>query len=177
VLYLLLAIIIFYCAIRVMSAARLLDAAIWLAFSSAMVALLIYILGAPQVAVIELSVGAGLVTVLFVFAFSIVGEATVDTATLIPRPLVWLLILALAFVLAWFIYPMPLPQPETSGMSFGEMLWNQRGLDVIAQVVLILAGVMGLIGLLSESRPIQLPFLPIFASQVGETKALEEEKQ
>lgn len=173
--YLLLAIIIFYCAARVMNAQRLLDAAIWLAFTSALVALFIYILGAPQVAVIELSVGAGLVTVLFVFAFSIVGEATVDTATLIPRPLVWLLVLALAFVLAWFIFPMPVPQLEAGDATFGEMLWSQRGLDVIAQVVLILSGVMGLIGLLSEHRPIHLPTLAALASKPGEKKALEEE--
>jgi len=39
-------------------------------------AVLIYLLGAPEVAVIELSVGSGLVTVLFVFAFSITGETT-----------------------------------------------------------------------------------------------------
>lgn len=174
-LYLLLAIIIFYCAIRVMSAQRLLDAAIWLAFTSAMVALLIYTLSAPQVAVIELSVGAGLVTVLFVFAFSIVGEATVDTATLIPRPLVWLLILALSFVLAWFIFPLPAAQPESTGVTFGEMLWSQRGLDVIAQVVLIFSGVLGLIGLLSESKPIRLPALTALASRDGDKKALEEE--
>ena len=158
-LYLLLAIAIFYCAIRVMSSARLLNAAIWLAFTSALVSVLVFILGAPQVAVIELSVGAGLVTVLFVFAFSIVGEATVDTATLIPRPLVILLVAGLAFVLGWFIYPVPMPEPDPVGISFGEMLWGSRGLDVIAQVVLIFSGVMGLIGLLSEGLPLKLPSL------------------
>jgi uncharacterized MnhB-related membrane protein len=165
VLYLLLAIAILYCAFRVMSAVRLLNAAIWLALTSALVSLLVYILGAPQVAVIELSVGAGLVTVLFVFAFSIVGEATVDTATLIPRPLVILLIAGLAFVLGWFIYPMPGPALNPVGISFGKMLWGSRGLDVIAQVVLIFSGVLGLIGLLSEGPALKLPTMATFASR------------
>ena len=82
-----------YCAYQVMNSPRLLNATIWLAFTSAMVAALIYSLGAPYVAVIELSVGAGLVTVLFVFAFSIVGEATIDEMTIITRkaaPVSWL---------------------------------------------------------------------------------------
>ena len=57
---------------------RLLVSAIWLAVTSALVALMIYLLGAPQVAVIELSVGAGLVTVLFVFAINISGEEALN---------------------------------------------------------------------------------------------------
>jgi hypothetical protein len=32
------------------------------------------------------------------------------------------------------------------------MLWQQRGLDVLAQIVLIFAGVLGLLGLLAEAR-------------------------
>jgi hypothetical protein len=30
------------------------------------------------------------------------------------------------------------------------MLWQQRGLDVLVQIVLVFAGVMGLLGLLAE---------------------------
>jgi uncharacterized MnhB-related membrane protein len=150
---LLLVIAMLYCAYRVMNAHRLLHAVIWLALTSATTAILIYTLGAAEVAVIELSVGAGLVTVLFVFAFSIVGEATVDEITLIPRPFVWLLILAAAFVLGWFVFPIPIFRTSALQVPFGRMLWEQRSLDVIAQIVLIFSGVMGLIGLLSETRP------------------------
>jgi uncharacterized MnhB-related membrane protein len=62
------------CAVQAVRVQRLLNSALWLAGASALVALLIYMLGAPEVAVIELSVGAGLVTVLFVFAINIAGE-------------------------------------------------------------------------------------------------------
>lgn len=49
-------------------AKSLLASALWLAGVSARVAALLYDLGAHEVAVVELSVGAGLVTVLLLFA-------------------------------------------------------------------------------------------------------------
>lgn len=152
---LILVIAVIYCAFQVMNSAKLLNVTIWLAFTSALVAILIFRLGAPHVAVIELSVGAGLVTVLFVFAFSIVGEATFDETTLIPRPLVWFLILVVAFVIGWYVFPLPETLTFPITIPFGRMLWEQRGLDVIAQIVLIFSGVMGLIGLLAEPKRIQ----------------------
>ena len=62
------------CALQAVRGTRLLIAALWLAGASALTALMMFRLGAPEVAVIELSVGAGLVTVLFVFAINIAGE-------------------------------------------------------------------------------------------------------
>jgi uncharacterized MnhB-related membrane protein len=59
------------CTVMAVRGKHLLVSAIWLAGSSAFVALLLFRMGAPEIAVIELSVGAGLVTVLFVFAINI----------------------------------------------------------------------------------------------------------
>lgn len=154
-IFLLLVLSTLFCAFQVMRSARLLIATLWLALTSALVAVLIYMLGAPEVAVIELSVGAGLVTVLFVFAFSILGELTVDEITIVPRPLVWVLVLGIVLGLSWLILPTAAEAlPVTSETLFADMLWQHRGLDVLAQMVLIFAGVMGLIGLLSETRPL-----------------------
>lgn len=152
---------ILVCAYRTVRAQRLINVTIWLAVTSALTAMLIYTLGAPEVAVIELSVGAGLVTVLFVFAFTITGETTLDVVTLVPRGLVWLLTLAVVLALSRLILPVqsllgPTLQTGSAMVSetdFGHMLWQQRGLDVVAQMVLIFAGVMGLLGLLSTSGP------------------------
>jgi len=155
--YVLLAVVAVYCAYQVMRARRLLNVTIWLAITSALVAIQLYLLGAPEVAVMELSVGAGLVTVLFVYAFSIVGEATVDEITTLPRPLVWIMILGASFLLGWFVLPLAPAQSAAAENTFAQVLWRQRGLDVIAQVVLIFSGVMGLLGLLSDTRESEKP--------------------
>jgi uncharacterized MnhB-related membrane protein len=159
--YLILVIAILICAFRAMRAALLINVTIWLAGTSALTAVLIYMLGAPAVAVIELSVGAGLVTVLFVFSFSITGEITTDERTLLPRGLVWVMVIALVGLLSWLLLPLRgetilqirTGLPAVSEPDFGAMLWQQRGLDVLVQMVLIFAGVMGLLGLLSTSGP------------------------
>lgn len=140
------------CAYQVMRAKRLILATIWLACTSALLATLLYRLGAPQVAVMELSVGAGLVTVLFVFAFSIVGEMTWDPLSLVPKPLAWSMCLAAFLLMGWFILPLTDGRSPVALDSFSNVLWHQRGLDVLAQIVLIFSGVIGLLGLLSERQ-------------------------
>lgn len=138
------------CAYQVMRAQRLILSTIWLACTSALLATMLYRLGAPQVAVMELSVGAGLVTVLFVFAFSITGEITQDPKTIVPRPLVWGLTLGMVLLMGWFILPLTDSRSPITLDTFRTILWDQRGLDVLAQIVLIFSGVIGLLGLLSE---------------------------
>ena len=73
------------CAIQAIRARRLIVSALWLAGTSAILSLIFYLVGAYLVAVIELSVGAGLVTVLFVFAISIAGEEAVELRSLVPE--------------------------------------------------------------------------------------------
>ncbi len=139
------------CAVQAIRAARLLAAAIWLAGVSAFVAIALYVMGAQQVAVIELSVGAGLVTVLFVFAISIAGEEAMEVGSIIPRPVAWVLVGIAAVLLALMTLPalgVELPVVED---SFAEMLWQERGLDVLVQIVLIFAGVLGVLGLLGDT--------------------------
>jgi uncharacterized MnhB-related membrane protein len=149
--YVLLAVGVVFCAIHAMRAKQLLASAVWLAGVSAFIALIFYVLGAREVAVIELSVGAGLVTVLFVYAIAIAGEEAMNARSLVPKPLAWglvVLVLALLGVGDW-------PTLSGSGQAgmeapFGTVLWEARGLDVLVQVVLIFAGVMGVLGLLAE---------------------------
>jgi len=142
-------------AVSAIRARRLLASAVWLAGVSALVSIALYLYGAPQVAVIELSVGAGLVTVLFVFAISISGDETIDSHPLIPWP-VWVgMSVLFVFLLGWYLLPAsvnPLAAKTSTG-SLSELLWQSRGLDVLVQVVLIFSGVLGLLGLLAEARP------------------------
>lgn len=144
---------ILVCAAQTIGTQRLLHSALWLAGCSALVALEMYLLGAPEVAVIELSVGAGLVTVLFVFAINIAGDEPVPVQSIVPRPLALGLVLVSVALLAWMdidIWGMQVPvlQPH----YFKTVLWENRLLDLLLQVVLIFAGVLGVLGLLAEPR-------------------------
>jgi len=140
------------CALQAIRARQLLASAIWLAAVSALVAIALYLIGAPQVAVIELSVGAGLVTVLFVFAISIAGEDAMTLSAAVPRPLAAILVILSAGLLGWMTLPALGIAPPLAESPFAQMLWEERGLDVLVQVVLIFAGVIGVLGLLSEGR-------------------------
>ena len=155
-------------ALQAIRAPRLITAALWLAAVSMQLAVMLFLLGAPDVAVIELSVGAGLVTVLFVFAISVAGELTEDLPTIVPRPLAASLILFVIILLTYFILPAPIPAPAAAEADFATVMWEQRAVDVWLQVALIFAGVLGLLGLLTEElvpvkKPVQVqPEEPVF---------------
>jgi uncharacterized MnhB-related membrane protein len=155
-LYLLLVVGLLFCALQAIRAERLLAAALWLAGLSALLSIFLYALGAPEIAVVELSVGAGLLTVLLVFAVSIAGDGASAARTLVPRPVAWGLIALASLLLAWTIVPwlpMQLPNAEP---PFGRVLWHERGLDVLGQVALIFAGAIGVLGLLADSDPAEV---------------------
>ncbi|MEJ2706813.1 MAG: NADH-quinone oxidoreductase subunit J [Anaerolineales bacterium] len=155
---LLLALVAVVFALQAIQAKRLLTSAMWLAGVSALLASLFYLMGAPFVAVIELSVGAGLVTVLFVFAISVAGEEWTDLRPTLPQALsISLALLAIAVVGA---FSLPLQAGPAAGAEppLAQVVWEQRGLDVLVQVVLIFAGVLGLLGLLAEAKaPLAYP--------------------
>ena len=139
------------CALMAIGARRLLIAALWLAGCSAFLALAIALMGAPEVGVVELSVGAGLVTVIFVFAINIAGEETAVTKSLVPRPLAWVLMGLFLFLLLWLTVPrlvVPSFAPDT--LPFMSAIWEERRLDTVLQVALIFSGVLGSLGLLAE---------------------------
>ncbi len=140
------------CAIRAIRARQLLSAALWLAGVSALTALMLYKLGAEQVAVVELSVGAGLVTVLFVFAISIAGDDGLAEREFIPN---WFTIgLVGIFLVILGLMMLPLDEIDGAGSNtaMAEMLWENRTLDVLLQTVLIFSGVLCLLGLLTDSH-------------------------
>lgn len=129
---------------------RLITAALWLAITSALTATLLYRAGALEMAVIELSVGAGLVTILFVFSIAIAGDDGMRTRSLVPPLLAWLLIGGAAVLLVWSILPLGAVETAVDEAPFAVVLWEQRSLDVLVQIGLIFAGVIGILGLLAE---------------------------
>jgi uncharacterized MnhB-related membrane protein len=180
----LLMVAVLICAIQAMRAKRLLHSAIWLAGVSALLAVVFYQLGAHQVAVIELSVGAGLVTVLFAFAIGIAGEDQIPLNPIIPRVVIWGLVLAAIALIGWQAIPFAreafLPPAEQAAAAaeapIQAVIWEQRQLDLLVQIVLIFSGVLGMLGLLAEAKaPLQRPVAEeIAADRERELTALEE---
>ncbi|HUE99069.1 MAG TPA: hydrogenase subunit MbhD domain-containing protein [Anaerolineales bacterium] len=139
-----------FCAYRAIVAKRILSATIYLACISALTSAIIYLLGATEVAVMELSVGAGLVTVLLVYALSVVGDDAMDPASVIPKPLAFGIVGLVTVILGWMAYPALQSTVEAGSTNLANVLWQNRVLDVWIQIALIFSGVMGVLGLLSE---------------------------
>lgn len=144
---------ILLCAIMAIRAKRLLVSAIWLAGCSALVALFIFLLGAPEIAVIELSVGAGLVTVLFVFAINIAGEEALPAHPVISRPLAYAVIAVSALLIGWLLLPgVNVAAPALPASFLGDTLWQARSLDAFLMAVLVFAGALAMLGLLADGK-------------------------
>ncbi|GAB4541924.1 MAG: hypothetical protein Kow0063_33290 [Anaerolineae bacterium] len=153
-------------AIQAIRARKLLASALWLAGVSAMLAILMYLMGAHLLAVVELSVGAGLVTVLFVFAINVAGEETQPAPARLPRPLAWVLAGAGVVLLGWLILPLSLAEAPPRQPPLSVLLGQQRGLDMLVQMVLIFSGVLGLLGILAETKaPLKQPVAEAVAAQ------------
>jgi NADH-quinone oxidoreductase subunit J len=140
------------CAIKAVRTVHLLHAALWLAGVSAAVTLMLYLIGAYTVAVIELSLSVGLLTILLVFAISMVGADSPDipASKWINLPLLAaMLLLVIGLSLPLLAAPADTPTGEA---SYSTTFWQQREADVLAQIALIFAGVLGVLALLTESR-------------------------
>jgi len=141
-------VLVAYCAIRAVQAAQLLASVLWLAGVSATSAVILFVIGAHTMAVIELSLSLGLVTVLLVFAISMVGANSPDTV--IRKKPDLLLVMLVMIVLVTLILPANPAAPESDGSSFSTVLWETRQPDILVQIAMIFAGVMGVLRLLAH---------------------------
>ena len=140
-------------AFQAIRARGLIASALWLAGVSALTALVLYLYGAHTLAVIELSVGTGLVTVLFVLAINIAGDNPMAAGWIVPLPLAIGVSVLFVLVLGWFVLSaLPAPATASGETVFSDIFWQGRGLDVLVQVVLIFSGVLGFLGLLAEVK-------------------------
>jgi len=144
------------CALWAVIAPNLLKAAIGLAVTSAILAIIMFRLNAQLAAVFELSVCAGLITVVFISVISLthpMAESDANVRTVLRRfAFLPLLVLIVAVVFGMLdlkpdFSSLPAMAPE------GDMrvvLWGQRQLDLFAQVVVLLTGIFGVVVLLKE---------------------------
>lgn len=137
----------------------LLQAAIALALTSSVLAVVMFELGARLAAVFELSVCAGLITVVFVSAISLTrrGSAAAERALAKTRMkrFIWLpvLVVAVAAIWQWAAPALLIVAPPPTGEALGVQtaLWVGRRYDILGQVLLILTGVFGVVILFKGS--------------------------
>ena len=133
-------------------ATLLLRATIALALTSALLAVVMFSLGATLAAVLELSVCAGLISVVFVSVISLTQskgfkELVQERRSRLGRfwPLPVLLLaggVALSFVHAPVQVVLPLPGGDGDVRT---VMWTLRQLDLFGQILVILAGVLGVL--------------------------------
>lgn len=128
----------------------LLKSAISLAVASIFLSLVFFRLGAVYAGVFELSVVAGLITVLFITAIALTrndGDVAESKRHLVVFPLFFLALAVLdILVMSKLLGRIPSIQGTESG-TFGQVLWNQRTFDLVGQVGAIFAGVLAVLAL------------------------------
>jgi NADH-quinone oxidoreductase subunit J len=137
----------------------LLRGAAGLAIVSAILAVLLFRINSPIAAVFELSVCAGLIPVIFV------------TTVSLTEPMVWpeiykhmwmrlrrywmlpLILIIAGIVLTQIKFNILLALPaKISEPTVGQMLWNLRPADLLGQVIILLAGSIGIVVLFKEKK-------------------------
>jgi hypothetical protein len=92
--------------------------------------------------------------VLFVFSINMAGDETLPALTAIPRPIAWILIGVAVLLLGWFGLPLlGYPMADIKIGPLSPVLWENRTVDILLQIVLIFSGVLGVLGLFSEEDP------------------------
>lgn len=148
-------------AILAAFASDVLRSAIALLFASVGLTIIFFLLKAPMAAVFELSVSAGLITVLFVLTLSLIRPWTVEETPgrkkahfrkFAALPVICLVIAASMWVTrgSW-IGAFPI-QKVAEHATVGETLWFTRGLDLIGQVIILLVGVYGVVTLFKRGK-------------------------
>jgi NADH-quinone oxidoreductase subunit J len=139
--------------------AELLRSAIALAAASVVLTLLLFRMHAPLAAMFELSVCAGLITVVFVSAISLTKPVAEAEARELRgkrwRRYVWLPLLLIAAG-CWLCFRakihLTLPALPSGVQDVREVLWRLRRFDLLGQILVILAGVFGVVVLFKVRR-------------------------
>ena len=156
IIYISLFFLLSFCIMAVMSRS-ILKSAIYLAAASAALAVMMYLLGAEWAAVFEVSVCAGLVTVVFISSISLsnmrkedVQKLYDDKARMKYLPYV-LLFGGITVIAVAFTKDITLSVIAQSAMEdFQSVFWDTRSADILGQITAILIGGIAVVVLLKE---------------------------
>jgi len=130
----------------------LLRSAIGLAVTSVILTLVLFHLGGPLAAVFELSVCAGLITVVFISTISLTKPKTLEVrqAYRLRRMMRFVFLPMLLAIVGWYVSEAHVhleqkaaPLPASVDVRYA--LWALRRLDLVGQILIVLAGVFGVV--------------------------------
>lgn len=137
-----------------------LRSAICLAITSIALSVTLFVLHAPWAALFELSVCAGLVTVIFASTISMTREDRKSKARVTefnirfaPLPFILLLagvVLIAVVVMSGFDINTVATDTTVAVSDFKEVFWNTRQADILGQIIIILAGAFAVAILFKE---------------------------
>ena len=141
----------------------LLKASIAMAVLSAILSIIMFVLDADLAAALELSVCAGLITVIFVSAISMTrmrtesenkARAKERRRRFVFLPVILIVVLCAALFIFWPELNSLIIEPKSAGevTSSFETLWEKRLVDLLGQVVIVLAGVFGILIFFKEDK-------------------------
>jgi len=141
----------------------LLKASVAMAVLSAVLAIIMFALNADLAAALELSVCAGLITVIFISAISMTRMRTEEEnkARIKDRrrrfaflPVILIVALCAALFIFWPELNHFIIEPGIAGDTASEFetLWEKRLVDLLGQVIIVLAGVFGILIFFKEDK-------------------------
>ena len=137
----------------------LLRAVVGLALTSAVLTIIMFMLNAPLAAVFELSVCAGLIPAIFLSAISVTKRVDPEGITSHVRqqiakfwPLPLILVLAGLGLSQVHIPELAVKIAQVPQDDVRKVLWNLRHMDLLGQIVILLAGAFGVVVLQKESK-------------------------
>jgi NADH:ubiquinone oxidoreductase subunit 6 (subunit J) len=129
----------------------LIKSAISLAVASLFLGLLFFEMRAPYAGVFEISVVAGLITVLFMLVIALTksgGDVRESKLATIVFPVFFIVFAAIdLLVMKSLLSKIPALPAGAEPARFGDVLWKQRTFDLVGQLGAILAGVFAVLAL------------------------------
>ncbi|HNW97960.1 MAG TPA: hypothetical protein PKK00_06070 [Bacteroidales bacterium] len=157
VLYILLGLLVFSSLFTALIK-NTLKAVIALAIASALLSIIMFLMGAPLAAVFELSVCAGLVTAIFASTISLTDQPNPEQqAEKNKKRLSRYIYLPIIIIVVTGIILITKPGLDFTSFTstvaentVQNTIWHTRGLDIAGQIIVILAGVFGIVILFKE---------------------------
>ena len=144
-------------AVWTVMTARLLRAVIGLAITSVILTIIMFKLNSPLAAVFELSVCAGLISAIFISCIGLTQRQTDEQIATRQKERFskfWLLPVILVLIgVAMLQLHIPLDfhlQAAPTESDVRNIIWNLRHLDLVGQIVILLAGAFGVVVLFKD---------------------------